>query len=293
MARIDGLKVRLHDLAWRRGLDVLPVPPESRRMEGMAEEDVFRLQGVLQRLLGYSRDDVPPQLPEWFPLVTRALALVEGGHRPHAQFLQDVWVLGATGEQTGGFFVEIGAGDGQYVSNSLMLEREFGWTGILCEPNPVFVDAISRLGRQGSRLVPLVVGPASGETVAFVNADERSGVAGKSTLWSRSSHRLRPSRAAVTSVGTVSPRDMLEQQGAPQTIDYLSIDTEGSEPGILRAFPWTGYHVRYLTVRQQRQRPPRRARLDPRSTRLSACHDLVVRRGRVVRALHQAAPRGT
>jgi len=230
-------------------------------MVGMAEEDVFRLQGVLQRLLGYSREDLPPRLPEWFALVTRALTLAEQGHRPHAQFLQDVWVLTATGDQSGGFFVEIGVGDGQYTSNTVMLEREFGWTGILCEPNPTFIDAITRLGRQGSRLVPLAVGPVSGETVAFVNAGERSAIAGPSTPWSRAAERLRPARAAVTPVGTISPRDMLEQQGAPDVIDYLSVDTEGSEPGILRAFPWQEHHVRYLTV-EHNHVPGRRAELD-------------------------------
>src|SRR5687768_6805638 len=108
MVRTNGPLVRLHNYAWRRGLDVLPVPPESRRMSGMAEEDVFRLQGVLQRLLSYSRDDVPPELPEWFGLVSRTLTLAAAGHRPHAQFLQDVWVLGRTGGKRRGVFVEIG-----------------------------------------------------------------------------------------------------------------------------------------------------------------------------------------
>jgi hypothetical protein len=54
---------------------------------------------------------------------------------------------------------------------------------------------------------------------------------------------------------------MLDEHGAPQVIDYVSIDTEGSEPGILRAFPWSDYHVRYLTV-EHNNVPGRRAELD-------------------------------
>ena len=244
MALLSGPLVSLHNVAWRFGLDVLPVPRECRGISGMAAEDVFRLQGLLQRLLGYSRSDTGVDLPEWAGLVTAALKLAAEGQRPHGQMLQDVWVLQCTGYQRVGYFVEIGAGDGQYLSNSLMLERDFGWRGILCEPNPTFAHAIQVLGRPESRLVPLVVGPRSGELVPFVSADERSAVAGGSSARSGSL----VGGKTVTSVATVSPKDVLEESGAPEVIDYMSVDTEGSEPGILRAFPFSDHHVRYLTV---------------------------------------------
>ncbi|KAK4319210.1 hypothetical protein Pmani_009837 [Petrolisthes manimaculis] len=36
-----------------------------------------------------------------------------------------------------GFFVEAGALDGEYLSNTLHLEKVYGWRGLLVEPNPV------------------------------------------------------------------------------------------------------------------------------------------------------------
>lgn len=39
------------------------------------------------------------------------------------------------GGQQGGFFVEAGALDGEYLSNTLWLERDLGWTGLLVEPD--------------------------------------------------------------------------------------------------------------------------------------------------------------
>lgn len=54
----------------------------------------------------------------------------------NAQLLQDLWVLFQTYERSNGFFVEIGACDGIFLSNTYLLEKKFGWRGILVEPNP-------------------------------------------------------------------------------------------------------------------------------------------------------------
>jgi len=40
--------------------------------------------------------------------------------------------------QRGGFYVECGAFDGEVLSNTLFLERERGWTGLLVEMDPYF-----------------------------------------------------------------------------------------------------------------------------------------------------------
>jgi len=42
----------------------------------------------------------------------------------------------------GGFFFEAGAFDGENLSNSLLFELKYGWTGLLVEPNP---DAFAKM----------------------------------------------------------------------------------------------------------------------------------------------------
>nr|XP_045593130.1 uncharacterized protein LOC123754708 [Procambarus clarkii] len=43
---------------------------------------------------------------------------------------------------TGGFFVEVGAVNGEYLSNTLFLERELGWSGLLIEPLETYHDLL-------------------------------------------------------------------------------------------------------------------------------------------------------
>jgi hypothetical protein len=59
-------------------------------------------------------------------------------------------------------------------------------------------------------------------------------------------HRPRQSKK-VYSVKTVSLYDLLERNNAPKQIDFLSIDTEGSEFDILNSFNFEKYSFRIIT----------------------------------------------
>ena len=49
-------------------------------------------------------------------------------------------------------------------------------------------------------------------------------------------------------VDTLSLDDLLEKHQAPREIDYLSVDTEGTEFDILRTFDFQRHQVRVITV---------------------------------------------
>ncbi len=51
-----------------------------------------------------------------------------------SQIFQDLFVLFMTNEKREGYFVEFGATNGVTLSNSYLLEKSFGWKGILAEP---------------------------------------------------------------------------------------------------------------------------------------------------------------
>jgi FkbM family methyltransferase len=168
----------------------------------------------------------------------------------HARNLQDLWVAHETRGQRGGFFVEFGATDGVSASNSLMLEQQLGWRGILAEPARCWHAAL-RANRTGA-IDERCVWVRSGERVRFSEAADPvySGLAGFSEA----------PEAAAYEVETIALGELLTAHGAPRRIDYLSVDTEGPEPDILAAFDFAAWDVRLLTV-EHNHVPERRERM--------------------------------
>lgn len=164
-----------------------------------------------------------------------------------SQLGQDLWVLEQLGWKEHGYFVEFGATDGVLLSNTWMLEKHFGWRGICAEPNPKFFERL-QLNRSCS-LSPACVYRNSGEQMRFVLADAYGGL---EELGREDQHvDKREAYAAsgdVIELTTASLMDLLNEQGAPEVIDYLSIDTEGSELAILEGIDWSRYQFRCITV---------------------------------------------
>jgi Methyltransferase FkbM domain len=61
-------------------------------------------------------------------------------------------------------------------------------------------------------------------------------------------HRQARQDHTVVEVETVSLNDLLEQHDAPKEIDYISIDTEGSELDILAPFDFKHWNVMLFSV---------------------------------------------
>lgn len=165
-----------------------------------------------------------------------------------SQLGQDLWVLERTHYKKGGFFIEFGATDGVLLSNTWLLETHLGWQGICAEPNPKYLESLQRNRR--CHITNACIGARSGETVEFVLADEFGGMAEDMRRDMHSARR--EAYYADTSnrinLVTESLDDMLRRMGAPREIDYLSIDTEGSEFAILAAFPFDQWTIHLITV---------------------------------------------
>ena len=161
-----------------------------------------------------------------------------------SQLGQDLWVLQKTGNLTGGFFVEAGACDGLHLSNTYLLEAEFGWDGICCEPNPRYFNKLLQ-NRQCNK-DQRVLYDCDDEVVEFYIAGENGGVPEDFVQESKRLER-RLSFPKIESK-TVTLNTLLENYNAPSVIDYISLDTEGSELKILKALDFDKWTVRIFSI---------------------------------------------
>jgi FkbM family methyltransferase len=159
-----------------------------------------------------------------------------------SQLKQDLFVLSCLDFKRNGYFVEFGATNGIDLSNSWLLEKEFGWSGILAEPSKNWHQDL--LGNRSSNIELKAVYNKSNEKLSFLEASYPE----LSTLISFRNIDSHNRKGRTYEVETISLIDLLAKYDAPQVIDYLSIDTEGSELDILSNFDFEYYKFKVITV---------------------------------------------
>lgn len=163
-----------------------------------------------------------------------------------SQLRQDLFVLSEVDYKKGGYFVEFGASDGITLSNSYLLESEFYWTGILSEPAKVWHKELYS-NRPSASIEPLCVWKDSSSSLVF-NETFAAELSTLDSFSAKDSHKTSRELGKKYKVQTISLNDLLRKYEAPKKIDYLSIDTEGSEFEILNAFDFDQYQIQIITV---------------------------------------------
>lgn len=173
------------------------------------------------------------------------IELLAGAIGSKSQFLQDLFVLKYLDYKERGYFVEFGAADGISGSNTYLLEKNYGWKGILAEPARTWHEALRR--NRCSVIDCRCVWRQSGAQIDFLETDWPL-LSTASEFRDSDEHGFyRKNEASRYKVETVSLNDLLEQNKAPERIDYLSLDTEGSELSILSAFDFSKYRIEVIT----------------------------------------------
>ena len=169
-----------------------------------------------------------------------------GRHQYFGEIGQDKWVLEKVFPGvTNGYFVDIGSGHGTIGSNSRALEQR-GWRGICIDPFPIYME-----GRTCT-MFKEVVFSKPGLLMTFRAAGGFGGVGDTLAKWNRTA-----ASAPTVTVKTVTLDDILARAGAPQFIQYVSLDIEGAELEALRGFPFDRYRVGAWTIEHNREEPKR------------------------------------
>jgi len=161
-----------------------------------------------------------------------------------SQLSQDLFVIYFTGGKKDGFFLEIGACNGFKLSNSLVLEKH-GWKGIVSEPNPIWHN---KLINRKCIISKKAVFSKSGLKLKFKSVEKYPELSGLEQYLEKDNNYEFRNNANTNEVETISLNDLIEENASENNIDYISIDTEGSEYEILKNFNFKKYNVEIITV---------------------------------------------
>ncbi|GAA4324705.1 hypothetical protein GCM10023115_41610 [Pontixanthobacter gangjinensis] len=162
-----------------------------------------------------------------------------------SQLRQDLFVLNELEYKNNGYFVEFGGCDGILHSNTYLLEKGFNWNGIIAEPAEIWHNEIE--SNRNVFIEKNCVWSSSNQEIEFYEPE----IASLSTIngfGENDKHSELRKIGKKYSVKTISLNDLLKKYNSPRIIDYLSIDTEGSELEILKNFDFEEFKFRIITV---------------------------------------------
>jgi len=178
--------------------------------------------------------------------------LISPNARSWSQYGQDIYISNLFNGRRGGFFVEIGGYDGQSLSNTLLLEKRYNWTGLLIEANTDLFPLMKKtdrncyminscIGKEGSNMTFLISGCLS-SSYETLTQQHRNRI-----------FRENPEGTKELSVVCHSLQNIMKEIGQSR-IDYFSLDVEGAELFILNSIDWESLFIDVFTIETDQHR---------------------------------------
>lgn len=158
-------------------------------------------------------------------------------------------------EKRNGIFLDIGAHDGIFESNTASLELYYDWSGICVEVNP---DLISRLksSRPKSKIVNCAVWSSEDILELEISDSNYKGIQGdllsRITKLERNqdyfNYHFKENRKVIIVNARTITDIVKEHYGLPCIIDYMSLDVEGAEMEALKGLDFINIGIKFMTI---------------------------------------------
>lgn len=145
-----------------------------------------------------------------------------------------------------GFFIEAGGADGKNESSTYILEKHFGWNGIIVEPCDEFYEKLIR--NRTSKCVCAALSDKDGFVSFITAANDKylSGIEQNISEWHREA--VFQEGFKKRQVESISIKTLLKRYNCPSVIDLIHFDMEGSELSVIKEFPFDEYLVKLFII---------------------------------------------
>lgn len=153
----------------------------------------------------------------------------------YSQIFQDLFVIYSLNFKKKGFFIEIGVGNGKDLSNTYLMEKNYEWNGILCEPDERNFKKIKKI-RKAKLVKSLISNNCKSDVEFYLNNDPYSS---SSIITKNSGNKIYTNSMCL---------NHLFEKFKLEKVDYISIDTEGNEYEIIKNFNFKRNKVKIFTI---------------------------------------------
>ena len=161
----------------------------------------------------------------------------------HSQSFQDLFILSIFKNQPG-FFIEAGACDGKYLSNTYMLEKKFNWKGLLVEPNRFYWKNLTK--NRNCEIFKGAIGNKNGIYDFIENTSPELSHLRNTNVTSKWSEYQ--DKKKINKIKVLNFIGLVNQYKIEGDIDYLSLDLEGAELDFLKSIDFNNIKINVITV---------------------------------------------
>ncbi len=158
--------------------------------------------------------------------------------KTYSQTKQDLHVVEFYKGLKNGYFLDIGGCFAIFDNNTYLLESEYGWNGVIVEPQPRYHKEIEQ--KRKSVLEKRAIWREECE-IEFCYNDSTPGLGGI-----LETNRVKTPH--IIKVQTITFPQLLKKYNCPNLIHYISLDVEGAEYEVLKMFPFDEYTVGFWTI---------------------------------------------
>ncbi|XP_052788471.1 uncharacterized protein LOC128223220 [Mya arenaria] len=176
---------------------------------------------------------------------------IKGFRKTWSEYGQDIYVDKLLEQKRNGFFIELGAHDGESTSNTLYLEKERGWTGLLIEANPVVYEKLLKKNRNSYTLNCCISNDLPEMTFTMASYLSSS----NATMSASQRRKIKSAGIGHTDknygktavVACQAFQDIMSAIGVHH-VDFFSLDVEGAELYILQSIDWNRVNIDVFVI---------------------------------------------